>query len=81
MNKTFQCEYMTRDGICNGNLEVCCIYQNSYKYSDNDDHWKEIHSIHETFCDYPKITIVPEYAKAITDLSKFINIAKGETIQ
>lgn len=66
------CEHLVRDGICGANITVCCVYQNCHKYMMNDPHWKDIHSLHETFCDYPHETSDKDYAKAIRDLANFV---------
>lgn len=69
-----KCEYLRDNGICCGNLDVCCVYQNHEKYSPLDDEYKNIHSIKETFCDYPNETPNKTYAdaiKAIANLGVF----------
>lgn len=66
------CEHLVRDGICGANLTVCCVYQNCSKYPLNDTHWDDIHSLNETFCDYPHETDDKDYANAIRDLANFI---------
>lgn len=63
-----KCEYLIRDEICNGNIDVCCIYQNLYKYPTHE----KLHSIRETFCDYPNVNKNNDYVKVIEELSIFL---------
>lgn len=63
------CEHLIRDDICNANLEVVCAFQNPHKYLMGDEHWNNIHSLRETFCDYPNEC---EYADKIVELATMI---------
>ena len=65
------CEYLVRNGICSGNLDTCCIYQNSTMHPVSD--YGELNSLKETFCDYPKINPYDDYVKAIKELAKWTN--------
>lgn len=73
------CDYLVRDGICGAHLEVCCVYQNGHKYPHNDQHWSEIHSLKECWCDYPNIAVPPDVEKAIRDIAEFVNGKKQST--
>ena len=73
MDKSFQCEHMVREGICGANLDVCCVYQNSSKYFLDPDHFHDLHSIRETWCDYPNVSSNEMYVKAIEGLARIFN--------
>lgn len=62
-----KCEYLIRNGICGGNLDTCCIYQNSTIHPVKD--YGRLNNLHETFCDYPIISPHEDYVNAIHNLA------------
>ena len=71
------CKYLVRDGICGGNLDVCCVYQNPRKHSILDrEAWSELHGIRETWCNYPVVATDDMLTTAIHEIASRMQDAK-----
>lgn len=69
------CEYYEPDGICKGNLDMCCVYQRIWKR----DGERDLKSIRECYCNYPNVSVSPEYERAIHGLAEAMYGKEVET--
>ena len=60
-----KCEHLVRDGVCGASLDVCCVYQTTFSKSNI-----QLHSLRETFCNYPNVHFDNDYVKAIKDIAR-----------
>ena len=72
MNDTPECEYLVRDGVCGGNLDVCCIYQAGH------NNGQELRSVRETWCNYPIVKADLPYKRAIVELAGLVDRLEEE---
>lgn len=68
-NNGENCEYRVREGVCGANLDVCCVYQSTFSRKD-----VQLHSLRETFCNYPNVHFDTNYVRAIHDLSELTEV-------
>ena len=72
MNDKPECKYLARDGVCGGNLDVCCIYQTGH------NNGQELRSLRETWCNYPTEMADLPYKRAIVELAGLVDRLEEE---